>query len=263
MREGGGMSAFLRRHFWTMVGVLALAMVMLASAVFAMRGAIHGAEVTVPNLSGMGLAEAENKTEALGLGMEVENRLYSAIVPIGRVMGQSPTAGTVVRREWQVRVAESLGPQKVAIPDVMGEPMRVAAIAIERVGLELGSLVHLPGTGTVADLVIAQSPPPTATGADRPRVSLLLSSPAGSTAYAYVMPDLTGMSYSAASALVARADLKMGTPVMAAALIPAVKMGGVMAPVKATALPGMVMGQVPAAGERVTTADVVRLTVAM
>jgi beta-lactam-binding protein with PASTA domain len=45
-------------------------------------------------------------------------------------------------------------------------------------------------------------------------------------------------------------------------LIPAVKMGGVMAPVKATALPGMVMGQVPAAGERVTTADVVRLTVA-
>jgi len=239
-----------------------LLMVALVSAVYTMRGAIHGDEVAVPNLSGLSMAEAESMTEHLGLGLGLENRYYSTIVPIGRVIAQSPAAGTVVRREWQVRVTESLGPQKVAIPDVMGQPLREAAIAIERVGLDLGSVARLPGTGNEADIVIAQSPPPTATGADRPRVSLLLSEPEVAEGTAYVMPDLTGLGYSAASAMVVRAGLRMGPVETKSAAIPAVSMGAALTPIQATVKPGMVLGQVPSAGSKVMAGDVVKLVVA-
>lgn len=252
----------LGKYFRPMLYGLLLAAVALGSAIFTMRRAIHGDEVAVPQLAGMGLAEAENKTAALGLGLDVENRYYSAIVPAGRVIAQLPMAGSVVRREWQVRVTESLGPQKVAIPDVTGEPMRAAAIAIERVGLEMGSVVHLPGTGTVPDVVIAQSPPATATGADSPRVSLLVSAPETPTDAAYVMPDLTGMPYSVASAMVERAGLKLGAAEFQSSKIPAVNMQAALTPMKAMAAPGTVMAQMPLAGERVTAADVVKFTIA-
>jgi beta-lactam-binding protein with PASTA domain len=252
----------LRRYFRPLLGALVLAAIALVSAIFTMRGAIHGDEVAVPNLDGLSLSEAENKTASLRLGLDVENRYFSAIVPIGRVMAQSPAAGTVVRREWHVRVAESLGPQQVAIPDVMGQPLRMAAITIQRLGLELGSVVHLAGTGNVADIVIAQTPPPTATGADSPRVGLLLSQPEAATVPAWVMPDLTGISYAAAAAAVNRAGLRLGPVDAAAQNIPSVSMNGALNAVHATAAPGTVMAQSPAAGERVTDADVVRLTVA-
>ena len=47
--------------------------------------------------------------------LEVERQYYSPQIPEGRIMSQLPLPGAKVRRGWQVRVAQSLGPQRVAL----------------------------------------------------------------------------------------------------------------------------------------------------
>ena len=103
---------------------LALAMAGLIAAVVTMRLAIHGAEVKVPDLQGLTVTEAVHKTANMGLNLGIDNRYYSVDVPAGRVLAQSPLPGAIVRREWRMRVTESLGPQRVAIPKVVGQQER-------------------------------------------------------------------------------------------------------------------------------------------
>src|SRR5271165_3047174 len=114
--------------------LVALVLVALVSAVLTMQFAIHGAEVRVPALKEMTVAEARSQTSGLGLNLEVDNRYYSSDVAAGHILSQSPPAGSVVRREWRVRVAESLGPQKVEVPDTVALQERVAALQLRRVG---------------------------------------------------------------------------------------------------------------------------------
>src|ERR1035441_3848254 len=68
---------------------------------------------------------------------------YSADVPEGKIMTQMPAPGAKVRRGWSIRVAQSLGLQRVAIPDVTGESERAAELNIRRRGLALGSVAQV------------------------------------------------------------------------------------------------------------------------
>src|SRR5579862_2970937 len=85
--------------------LLLLVAIALLAAITTMHFAIHGAEVQVPPLKGMTVAEARSETSGLGLNLDVDNRYYSAEVAAGHILTQSPAPGTVVRREWRVRVA--------------------------------------------------------------------------------------------------------------------------------------------------------------
>src|SRR5258708_5640517 len=104
----------MKRFFNLLLGALAMLAVAMLSAFITMRLAIHGREVKVPNLAGLTLSEASRKASSLGLRLNLENRFYSADTPTGHVLAQSPAPGATVRREWAVRVTESLGPQQGA-----------------------------------------------------------------------------------------------------------------------------------------------------
>jgi eukaryotic-like serine/threonine-protein kinase len=242
---------------------LAIAMAGLVSAVVTMRFAIHGAEVKVPDLQGLTVSEAVHKTANLGLNLGIDNKYYSADVPAGRVLAQSPLPGAIVRREWRMRVTESLGPQRVAIPKVVGQQERVAAIEVRRVGLELEETAQMPYSGAQPGTVIAQNPQQGAGGVERPSVSLLVSTPAPNLAPALVMPQLTGMPLAAATALVVHAGLKVG-PVQntySAAAPPADADGG-MAPADTVDPAGTVLSQTPVAGHKVEPGMTVTFRVA-
>ena len=133
----GGLIVF--RAFKFAVVVLVLAVLAMLSAIVTMHFAIHGAEVTVPSFKGLTVAEATDKAAALGLNLTVDNHFYSVEIPAGRILNQSPSPGTVVRREWRVRLTESVGPQRVAIPNLTGSNQRLASIQIRRIGLEVGA----------------------------------------------------------------------------------------------------------------------------
>ena len=105
---------------------LLLLLIALFSALTAMRFAIHGREVRVPNLHGMTILQAQEAANGSGLIVSVEDKFYSSDVSEGKIISQVPLANSKVRRGWRLRVVESLGPQRVTIPDVIGQTERAA-----------------------------------------------------------------------------------------------------------------------------------------
>jgi beta-lactam-binding protein with PASTA domain len=238
---------------------MALAMAALISAVTTMHFAIHGAEVKIPDLQGLTASEAIHRATSLGLNLGVDNKYYSAEVPAGRILAQSPQPGAIVRREWRMRVTESLGPQRVAIPRVVGQQERVASIQVRRLGLDLEESAQMPYSGAAPGTVIAQNPEQGAAGVERPSVSLLISQPEPPQAPAMVMPSLIGLPMTTAAAIVTHAGLKAG-PVQTD-YAPAPISGADMEPADTVNPAGTVVGQTPSAGHRVEPGAVVTLKI--
>jgi beta-lactam-binding protein with PASTA domain len=187
---------------------LVLLLVFCASMLLAMRFAIHGREVRVPQLGGLTPAEAERVANGDGLALSVESRFYTPSVPKGRIASQSPVAGARVRRGWKVVVAESLGAQHAAIPNLIGQSEHAADINIGRRGLEIGSVVRVHYPGAAAGTVVAQSPSPNTRDAASPKISLVLA--AEDNVQSYVMPNLAGKSLAEATAIVEEAGFTVG-----------------------------------------------------
>jgi eukaryotic-like serine/threonine-protein kinase len=198
------MKSFLRFTIMALV----LIVVALVSALTAMRFAIHVQEVQVPALVGLSPPEAARSVAAVGLQVQVERQYYSAQIPEGRIVSQLPLPGTKVRRGWEIRVAESLGPQRVVIPDVTKESERAAEWNIKRRGLDLTSTAEIQLPGTPADQVLAQSPPANASQVAAPNTSLLIS--AAPDPPAYVMPSFIGQALGTASRTLQDAGFKLG-----------------------------------------------------
>jgi beta-lactam-binding protein with PASTA domain len=253
-----------RQHFVNFFQIASLVMVLVAVALLAavttMHFAIHGAEVQIPALKGMTVAEARSLTSGLRLNLDVDNRYYSGDVAAGHILSQSPAPGTVVRREWRVRVAESLGPQKVEVPETVGLDERVASLRLRREGLEAGVTVRLPWGKAAEGTVLAQDPPAHAQGIARPSIDLLVAAPSDDAPDGFVMPDLTGLPVVTAQAELARVGIQPARPQFVDVPMAPIGKGNALPvmPVR----PGSVVAQQPAAGARVDQGVLVKLTVA-
>jgi len=253
----------MRRHVINFFQIGSLVMLLVAVALLAaittMHFAIHGAEVQVPALKGMTVAEARSQTSGMGLNLDVDNRYYSADVAAGHILSQSPEPGAVVRREWRVRVSESLGPQKVEVPQTVGQEDRVAALRLRHVGLEVGVTAQLPWTGATDGTVIAQDPPAHAQGIARPSINLLVATKSDDTPDGYVMPDLTGLLVVSAQAELTSVGIQSTTDYVD---VPVAPVGSGLTPPALPVKPGAVIAQQPPAGARVDQSTEIKLTVA-
>jgi len=245
---------------------LVLVIVAMLSALAAMQFAIHGQEVAVPQLVGLAPAEAERAVGALGLQISIERQYYSPQIPEGKIMSQLPLPGTKVRRGWQVRVAQSLGPTRVEIPDVTGQSEHAAELNIRRRGLDVASMAEVEAPGIPADQVLAQSPPANATQVLAPKISLLVT--AAAEPQAFVMPNFVGQPLGSASGTLQDAGFKLANVSMAA---PAAVTAGEGATLAATVTPSptptqpspasIIVSQVPAAGQKVVAGTTVSFEV--
>lgn len=243
---------------YTLVGLVLLT-IMLVSALTAMRFAIHGREIAVPKLIGMTPVEAERIALNNGLLVEVENRFYSGDIPEGKIVSQVPQPGVRVRRGWRVRVAESLGPQRVVIPNVVGQSARAAELNLQQRGLEVGTVAvaHLPDSPP--DQIVAQSPPPNASGVSSPKINLLISAPGEEQRF--VMPDFIGRPLAEAAKIVQDAGFKLGTVKQVGSAVKSPVPNGVAAsPARGSAT--VVVRQTPTAGERVVAGTTISFEVA-
>ena len=248
-------------HFFRVASVMMLLVaVALLAAIVTMRVAIHGAEVQVPSLKGMTVADARSETAGLGLILNVDNRYYSGDVAAGHILTQSPAAGTVVRREWTVRVSESLGPQRVDVPNTVGADERVAELELRRAGLEVGIVAELPDSQAAEGTVLAQDPPAHALDIARPTINLLIAEPDDEGPDGYVMPDLVGLPVVSAQMDLAKVGIKTDPPRYVD--VPVGPIGSGMEPPRLPIRPGSVLTQEPVAGARVDQGTLVKLTVA-
>ena len=266
------------RFLKTAFQILAMLVVAVLAAGITLRLALHAGEVRIPELSGLTVPEASDAALHSGLDLNIENKFYSTTIPAGRILSQAPAAGSEVRKGWQVRVTESLGPQQVTIPNVVGEPVREASMDLRRDTLDLGTLAHLDAPGD-SDLVLAQTPPPDA-GVDQRRVNLLLSSSTSAAAAAFVMPSFVGMSYINANRAAIALGLRVATiggmpatpspaeapPTAVVAGSNGVQIGANGQPIPVTAAPaapvtpaGPVLSQSPESGHRSGKGGIIRL----
>jgi beta-lactam-binding protein with PASTA domain len=240
---------------------LVLVIVAMVSGLTAMRFAIHGQEVAVPGLVGLTPPEAEKAATQLGLQISIERQYYSPQIPEGRIMSQLPLPGTKVRRGWQMRVAQSLGPTRVAIPDVTGQSEHAAELNIRRRGLDVASVAAVESEAIPADQVLAQNPSANATQVSAPKISLLVTMAV--QPQAYVMPSFLGQSLGNASRALQDAGFKLGNVSVATqpnATVPDASISSVAPPPQATPA-CVVVSQAPAPGQKVLASAVVNFEV--
>ena len=257
-RESYNHARKMKSFFRHGLQALILLMVALVSALTAMRSAIHGREVAVPDLLGKTPVEARRVAEANGFQFEVERQYYSPRVPEGRILSQLPPAGTQIRRGWQIRVAQSMGPQRMEIPNVLGQSQRAAELNIRRRGLDVGAVAEIQLSGAQADQVIAQDPAPSAGSISVPKISLLASQPPSPAAF--VMPSFVGQTLGNVSGVLKEAGLRVGT--VAETPPPADSTGG-LSPVPAPqpSPDSIVVSQNPAPGGKVVAGSAVNFEV--
>jgi beta-lactam-binding protein with PASTA domain len=248
----------MRQFFRLLLLTLVLMTVALVSALTAMRLAIHGREVTIPKLVGMNPNEAERVGAASGLQVVIEREFYSADVPEGKIMTQMPWPGAKVRRGWSIRVARSLGPQRVAIPNVTGQSERAAELNIRRRGLALGSVAQVSLPDAPRDQVVSQNPPANASGIAAPKINLLVSS--GIPPALFLMPNLTGQPLGSATLALQDAGIRVGKVSILPASAPLEPQ--TPPPVPSEPSPAsMIVTQTPAPGQKVAAGATVNFEV--
>src|SRR5438128_2653564 len=222
--------------------VFILASAAFLSAITAMRIAIHGREVSMPNLVGKNVADANSELRSRGLVLRVADRVYSEQT-INTVVRQTPSPGLLMKVSQQAHVVLSLGQRQLQIPSLEGNSLRVSRIELLRAGLQVGEVSNLTLPDVSADTVVIQNPKAGAGGAS-PRVDVLVS--LGARGDSYVMPHLVGMSMADAVRRLEAASIKR-------------KLNTVSAPQWPH---GAVIDQTPPAGAKLVATTEVELTVA-
>ncbi|MEO7273655.1 MAG: PASTA domain-containing protein, partial [Vicinamibacterales bacterium] len=172
--------------------LLLVAMLLLTYVVFAaasMRVAIRAREVIVPGLAGQSVNQATTALSEAGLTLKVEEtRRPDPKVAAGLILTQEPPPGVRTRRQRSIKVWVSAGPRSSIVPAFVGETERTAQLTIQQNGLELAGVSEIRSDDYPTDVVVSQTPPPSAKGG---RIALLVNR--GERASTYVMPDLIGV----------------------------------------------------------------------
>ena len=122
-----------------------------------------GADVVMPDLLGLGQADAEAAVVAAGLVVQQVVDVYSEDIPAGKVAGQAPAAGSTIAAGTPVTISVSAGPQTspspgaTAVPDVVGKTQADALAALQDAGFA-AVLTEQPSSTVPAGEVISQNP---------------------------------------------------------------------------------------------------------
>jgi serine/threonine-protein kinase len=106
---------------------------------------------------GLTAAQAINKLRAAGFKPSRKDQ-PSAKVPVGKVIGTEPPAGTELQVGSPVVVLVSSGPAQVRVPDVSGDSQSGAEAALTAVGLSVGAVTQQVSSTASPGSVISQSP---------------------------------------------------------------------------------------------------------
>ena len=198
---------------------------------------IHGiSQVEVPDVRNLTLEQAEQALRTTDLQLSRAGERFDPTVPRGFILSQDPTAGTPVRGRKRISVVLSLGEEFSSVPELFGESQRSAEQLLRSAGLRLGAITRAPSEDVGEGLVAGSDPGPESVLPQGGSVNLLLSS--GSGEESEVMPDLLGREVGS----VRRQLEALGFRVKA--------QGGSS---------GIVVGQRPPAGSRITRATEIDL----
>lgn len=188
------LSKALRGLGWLAYAGVALALFVVAGFLSFSLFVRSGATQT-PDLGGLARVEAASRLSDYGLTLRVadEAARFDAEVPAGNVLEQAPPPRSLVKRGSTVTVTLSLGPQRLTVPELAGQSLQSAQVALAAAGLSLGRTLSVYRPGAEPGTVVEQRPP---AGDELPPgapVDTVLS--LGSSAGVFLMPDLVYRDY--------------------------------------------------------------------
>lgn len=171
-------SALKRRRRPNPLGRFLLLAVLLI-ALLAMLGKlplqIFPDEVSVPDIKGYSLADAERLLDETGLRIKVVSERYSNEYEAGEVISTEPAAGRKVRKQRLIFVVVSQGVETVTVPDLYNMTYQSAMRALKEMGFEAGKTEERYDTYIPKGLVSGQSPEPQTVVQKGARISLVIS----------------------------------------------------------------------------------------
>ena len=115
----------------------------------------HNQELTVPDLTGMSLAQAVAVAEEADLRLEVTDSVFIRGMERGAISRQNPTAGSKVKKNRRILlVINSIVPRQSTMPSLIGFSLRQARTELTSNGLRVGRLLYTEDMAT--DNVLAQ-----------------------------------------------------------------------------------------------------------
>jgi beta-lactam-binding protein with PASTA domain/sugar lactone lactonase YvrE len=155
----------------------------------------------VPNVVGSTQAAATNTINNAGLVVGTITQQASTTVAIGRVISESPLAGTLASAGSAVNLVVSSG---TTVPNVVGSTQAAATTAITSVGLKLGTVTQQASMTVAAGDVISQTPVAGAAASGGSAVNLIVSR-------GNKVPNVVGFTQAAATTAIDNAGLVIGT----------------------------------------------------
>jgi serine/threonine-protein kinase len=114
-------------------------------------------QVSVPDVVGLDKAVASARLKDAGLNLTQE--LVDSDTPKGRVVSQTPTGGSTVDKGTRVALQISRGPQKVPVPDVVGQDQSDAEATLQDAGFKVKVTERETTDSTQFGTVLRQTPP--------------------------------------------------------------------------------------------------------
>ena len=239
------LATVLRGLAWLAYAAALLAAFTLAGY-FAFSLFVRSGATAVPELVGLPEADVPNivRDQGLRLRRNYDADRFDEEIEAGNVVDQSPGSGSFVKRGGIVEVSVSMGPERLVVPDVEGQTLQAAQVALTAAGLNLGRLVNVLSRSSIAGTVVEQDPPAHSMVGRGTSVGLYLSS--GSRSDTYVMPDLAYRDFEIARHFFERRGFRLGS----------VK----FEPYEGL-FPGIILRQYPLPGHPLARQDVISLVV--
>ncbi|MGE5575613.1 MAG: Stk1 family PASTA domain-containing Ser/Thr kinase [Syntrophothermus sp.] len=181
-----------RRTGW-LWGTILAALLVSGMGWFLQNLFVETPEVTVPQLVGKSLEEAQMLTREQQLRLNVERRIFHSTIPADYVVSQDPAEGKKVKIRRTVNVTASKGPETFIVPDLVGKTVREAKVDINQAGLSLGLEQQEYSAEVEEGRIIRQDPEPGARLERGMTVDITVSK--GPAPDQVIVPDFVGQPY--------------------------------------------------------------------
>jgi serine/threonine-protein kinase len=122
-----------------------------------MNALVHNKkEVATPNIVGKSLYNALEELSSKGFGLKKEAEETNQNVPAGTILRQNPVAQMLVREGKIIKVTISQGGEMIYVPNLVGQTIRSADIALKHSTLVMGEVLRKFSVVTEKDIVISQ-----------------------------------------------------------------------------------------------------------
>jgi serine/threonine-protein kinase len=148
--------------------------------------------VSVPDVRRRSLLDARFMIEEARLVVGEVREAYDASVPPGVVLSQDPAPGAQLQRGTAVFLRVNRGPERLILPDLVGQPLDDARRMLNDLGVTLRQVTQVPRSGIPPGQVVEMSPRAGTQIRHGDAVTVMIAAPPGAGGTPPPQPIVTG-----------------------------------------------------------------------